>query len=111
MIDLFATVMHVLQIVCVCYSTVNIDKCKQQVTELLLHMIAIKFSIKFLFSGCIIIRYNHNHIIKLVEFSQPEGGWGGGEQLPLLLSPLYVYSPVRCVLCLTLKSYFLLYLL
>ena len=28
------TVMHVPQIVCVCYSTVNIGKCKQQVTEL-----------------------------------------------------------------------------
>ena len=44
-IDLFATctVMHVPQIVCVCYSTVNIDKCKQQVTEILLHMITIKF--------------------------------------------------------------------
>ena len=43
MIDLFATctVMHVPQIVCVCYSTVNIGKCKQQVTELLLHMITL----------------------------------------------------------------------
>jgi hypothetical protein len=35
--------MHVPQIVCVCYSTVNIGKCKQQVTDLLLHMITIKF--------------------------------------------------------------------
>jgi hypothetical protein len=25
--------------VCVCYSTVNIGKCKQQVTEILLHLI------------------------------------------------------------------------
>jgi hypothetical protein len=32
MIDLIATVIHVPQIVCVCYSTVNIGKCKQQVT-------------------------------------------------------------------------------
>ena len=37
MIDLFATVMHVPQIDCVCYSTVNIGKCNQQVTEHLLH--------------------------------------------------------------------------
>jgi hypothetical protein len=43
MIDLFATVMHVPQIVCVCYLTVNIGKRKQQVTELFVHMIAIKF--------------------------------------------------------------------
>ena len=40
---LFATVMYVPRIVCVCYSTVNVGKCKQQVTELLLHMITIKF--------------------------------------------------------------------
>jgi hypothetical protein len=40
---LFATVMHVPRIVCVCFSTVNVGKCKQQVTELLLHMITIKF--------------------------------------------------------------------
>jgi hypothetical protein len=40
---IFATAMHVSQIVCVCYSTVNVGKCKQQVTELLLHMITIKF--------------------------------------------------------------------
>jgi hypothetical protein len=35
MIDLFATctVMHVPQIVCVCYSTVNIGKCKQQLSD------------------------------------------------------------------------------
>jgi hypothetical protein len=39
MIDLFATVMHIPQIVCICYSTVNIGKHKQQVTELLLDMI------------------------------------------------------------------------
>ena len=37
-IIIFATGIHVPQIVCVCYSTVNIGKCKQQVTELLLHM-------------------------------------------------------------------------
>jgi hypothetical protein len=40
---LIATAMHVPRIVCVCYSIVNIAKCKQQVTELLLHMITIKF--------------------------------------------------------------------
>jgi hypothetical protein len=40
---LFATVMHVPRIVCICYSTVNIGKCKQQVTELLLHLITTKF--------------------------------------------------------------------
>jgi hypothetical protein len=40
---LFATVMHVPRLVCVCYSTVNIGKCKEQVTELLLHMTKIKF--------------------------------------------------------------------
>jgi hypothetical protein len=40
---LIATVMHVPRIVCVCHSTVNIWKCKQQVTELLLHMITMKF--------------------------------------------------------------------
>jgi hypothetical protein len=40
---LIATVMHFPRIVCVCYSTVNIGKCKQQVTEPLLHMITIKF--------------------------------------------------------------------
>ena len=74
MIDLFATVMHVPQIVCVCYSIVNIGKCKQQVTERLLHMITIKFCMTFLFPGCIIIHYNHNHMIKLVTFSW----WGGG---------------------------------
>jgi hypothetical protein len=93
MIDLFATVMHVPQIVCVCYSTVNIGQCKQQVTECLLHK---KFCMKFLFPGCIIICYNHNHIIKLVKFSQLEGGGHclGGGQWPLLLSMLYVYSPV-----------------
>jgi hypothetical protein len=28
------------RLVCVCYSTVNIGKCQQQVTELLLHMIS-----------------------------------------------------------------------
>ena len=38
-----STVMHVPQIVCVLASTVNMPKCKQQVTELLLHMITIKF--------------------------------------------------------------------
>jgi hypothetical protein len=43
MIDLFAAVMFVPRIVCVWYSTVNIGKCKQQVTELLFHMIIIKF--------------------------------------------------------------------
>jgi hypothetical protein len=75
MIDLFATVMHVPQIVCVYYSTVNIGKCKQQVTERLLHMI---------------------------------GGGGGSVTLAALPA---VYSPARCVLCLTLKSYLLLYLL
>jgi hypothetical protein len=40
---LIATAMHVPQIFCVCYSIVNIAKCKQQVTEFLLHMITIKF--------------------------------------------------------------------
>jgi hypothetical protein len=35
--------MHVPRIVCVCFSTVNVGKCKQQVTELLLHMITINF--------------------------------------------------------------------
>jgi hypothetical protein len=35
--------MHVPRIVCVCYSIVNIAKCKQQVTKLLLHMITITF--------------------------------------------------------------------
>jgi hypothetical protein len=30
---------------------------------------------KFLISDCIIIRYNHNHITKLVTF--PRRGWGG----------------------------------
>jgi hypothetical protein len=36
---LFATVMHVPRLVWrVCYSTVNIGKCKQQETELFLHM-------------------------------------------------------------------------
>ena len=77
MIELFATVMHVPQIVCVCYLTVNIGKCKQQVTECLLLMITIKFCMKFLFPGCIIIGYNHNHMIKLVKFS-PRGGGGIG---------------------------------
>jgi hypothetical protein len=41
--SLIATVIYVPQIVCVCYSTVNIRKCKKQVTELLLHMISMKF--------------------------------------------------------------------
>ena len=78
MIDLFATVMHVPQIVCVCYSAVDIGKCKQQVTECLLHMITIKFCMNFLFPGCIIIHYNHNHMIKLVKFSWWGGGGGAG---------------------------------
>jgi hypothetical protein len=80
MIDLFATVMHVPQIVCVCYSIVNIGKCKQQVTERLLHTITIKFYMTFLFPGCIIIHYNHNHMIKLVKFSW-WWWWGGGAAL------------------------------
>jgi hypothetical protein len=92
MINLFATVMHVPQIVlCMLQSTVNIGKCKQQVTELLLHMITIKYCMKFSFPHCIIICYNHNHIKLVTCFF-----WGGGGQLPLLLSPT-VYSPVRCV--------------
>jgi hypothetical protein len=33
---------------------------------------------KFLFPDCIIIRYKHNHIIKLVTFSRLAGGGGGG---------------------------------
>jgi uncharacterized membrane protein len=76
MIDFFATAMHVPQIVCVCYSTVNIGKCKQQVTERLLQMITINFCIKFLFPGCIIIRYNHNRIITLVKFFSAARGIG-----------------------------------
>ena len=44
MIDLFATVIHVPRIVVyVTHHAVNIGKCKQQVRELLLHMITIKF--------------------------------------------------------------------
>jgi hypothetical protein len=86
---LFATVMHVSRIVCVCYSTVNVDKCKQQWTELLLHMITIKFW-KWIWIDSLLNRhfeyclhellhnypsYNHNHI-KLVKFS------GGGLSCP-----------------------------
>jgi hypothetical protein len=36
---LLAIVMHVPRIVCVCYPTVEVSNCKQQATELLLHMI------------------------------------------------------------------------
>jgi hypothetical protein len=95
-----------LRLDCVCYSiaTVNIGKRKQQVTELLLQMIATKFwkfdeygltsdclliagcidtsnivCMKFLFPDSIIICYKHNHIIKLVKFSRRGGGGGGGE--------------------------------
>jgi hypothetical protein len=97
------------QLVCVCYSTVNIGKCKQQVTELLLHMITIKFwkfdeygltsdsllnsrmyrhrsnivCMKFLFPDSIIIHYKHNHIIKLVKFSR-----GGGAVAPVQCTAL-----------------------
>jgi hypothetical protein len=46
--------------------------------------------------------YNHNHI-KLVKFSR-RGGGGGGWVTPAALRA--VYSLVRFVLCLTLKSYF-----
>ena len=95
--DLFATVMHVPQIVLctVCYSKVNIGKCKQQVTEFLLHMITIKFCMKFLFPDCIIICYNHNHIIKLVKFRRVVlGVWGAVAPAAFRA----VYSPVRCVL-------------
>jgi hypothetical protein len=77
MIDIFATVMHVPQIVCLCYSTVDIGKCKQHVTERLLHIITIKFCMKCLFPGYIIILYNHNHMTQSVKFSWwgALGGW------------------------------------
>jgi hypothetical protein len=39
---------------------------------------------KVLFPDCIIIHYNHNHIIKLAKFSWQQGGG----QLPLLPYPL-----------------------
>ena len=48
---------------------------------------------KFLFSDCIIIRYNHNHITKFI-VTFPRRGGGGGEAV----------APA----CLTLKSYLLL---
>jgi hypothetical protein len=93
MIELFATVMHVPQIVCVCYLTVNIGKCKQQVTECLLLMITIKFCMKFLFlfPGYIIIGYNHNHMIKFVKFSPRGGALGGwGTVAPAALAAICV---------------------
>jgi hypothetical protein len=58
---------------------------------------------KFLFPDCIIICYNHNHIIKLVKFFSAGGvgcvgggGGGGGVVAPAAFPA--VYSPVRCVL-------------
>jgi hypothetical protein len=111
-----STVMHVPQIVCVCHSTVNMPKCKQQATELLLHMITIKFwkFDEYGFTGDsllnswlyrhfeyslheIFISWLHNyllqsyHIIKLVKFSRWGCMWEGeGEQLPLPTSTLCI---------------------
>jgi hypothetical protein len=45
-----------------------------------------------IFPDCIIIHYSHNHIIKLVKFSQRGGGGGGG--FPLLPSALFVPVPL-----------------
>ena len=60
---------------------------------------------KFLFPDCIIIRYNHNHIIKLVKFSR---GGGGEGQLPLLPSVLCTALLDLYYVLLSLKSYLLL---
>ena len=62
------------------------------------------------FPDCIIICYNHNHIIKLVTFFRRGvlGAWGAvaPATFPAIYSPVDVY----CI-CLTLKSYLLFYLL